>query len=436
MIENDTNGIRLDCPTRLLEAQMPMSESIAQVNERGEIVIPADSAARYGLTPGAAIHLDGDDNTLSLRRPITQLAKVYIEPTNACNLDCVTCIRNVWDEPLGRMSDVTFDRIVDGLRAFAPMPSIFFGGFGEPLAHAHMVEMIRRVKALGAKVELITNGTLLTEPLAQQLIDARLDVLWVSIDGATPESYADVRLGAALPQILANVTRFRELRPSSYYPTPAIGIAFVAMKRNIHELPEMLAISRWLGAAYFKMSNVLPYTAELRDEMLYERVVTRTPCPPSPGVPYVSLPKIDVNEATRRALYQTINSNRTINYAGKELNVNNRCPFVESGVTAIGWDGSVSPCLPLLHNHLSFVGRYQRFSRRHVIGNVNDRALNEVWNEPAYAAFRERVQVFDFAPCTACGGCHLLEANEEDCIGSTFPTCGGCLWAQGVIQCP
>jgi hypothetical protein len=30
----------------------------------------------------------------------------------------------------------------------------------------------------------------------------------------------------------------------------------------------------------------------------------------------------------------------------------------------------------------------------------------------------------------------LLESNEEDCYGNTFPVCGGCLWAQGVIQCP
>jgi hypothetical protein len=41
---------------------------------------------------------------------------------------------------------------------------------------------------------------------------------------------------------------------------------------------------------------------------------------------------------------------------------------VESGVTAIGWDGGVSPCLPLLHNHVSFVGKYKRYSRRSVHG--------------------------------------------------------------------
>jgi hypothetical protein len=77
-------------------------------------------------------------------------------------------------------------------------------------------------------------------------------VLWVSLDGPTPESFADVRLGAALPQILENVTRFRELRSRGYYPVPEIGIAFVAMKRNIAQLPDLLALSRWLGAAHLK----------------------------------------------------------------------------------------------------------------------------------------------------------------------------------------
>ena len=68
--------------------------------------------------------------------------------------------------------------------------------------------MVAKVKALGATVELITNGTLLTQEMSGRLIEAGLDVLWVSLDGATPESYADVRLGAALPEVLANLGNF------------------------------------------------------------------------------------------------------------------------------------------------------------------------------------------------------------------------------------
>jgi hypothetical protein len=51
-------------------------------------------------------------------------------------------------------------------------------------------------------------------------------------------------------------------------------------------------------------------------------------------------------------------------------------------------------------------------------------------------ALRERLLAFDFAPCTVCNSCDMADENLEDCFGSTAPACGGCLWAQGFIQCP
>jgi len=90
----------------------------------------------------------------------------------------------------------------------------------------------------------------------------------------------------------------------------------------------------------------------------------------------------------------------------------------------------------LLHTHVSYLNRYPRQSRCYVVGNVTERTLSDLWRDPAYLAFRKRVQAFEFAPCTFCGGCELSRANEEDCYGNRFPVCGGCLWAQGVIQCP
>ena len=53
-----------------------------------------------------------------------------------------------------------------------------------------------------------------------------------------------------------------------------------------------------------------------------------------------------------------------------------------------------------------------------------------------YRNFREKVEEFDFSPCLHCGPCEYAESNIEDCFGNNFPTCGGCLWAHGVIQCP
>ena len=111
--------------------------------------------------------------------------------------------------------------------------------------------MVAAAKALGCPVELITNGILLTEQTSRQLIAAGLDRLWVSLDGARPESYADVRLGAALPVVLANVSRFSDSRPPLRPRRPEIGVAFVAMRRNIADLPRLIGMSRGLGASRF-----------------------------------------------------------------------------------------------------------------------------------------------------------------------------------------
>jgi hypothetical protein len=46
------------------------------------------------------------------------------------------------------------------------------------------------------------------------------------------------------------------------------------------------------------------------------------------------------------------------------------------------------------------------------------------------------VIAFDFSPCVHCGGCEWAESNEMDCFGNSFPVCGDCLWARGVILCP
>ncbi|MCX5895874.1 MAG: radical SAM protein [Proteobacteria bacterium] len=409
----------------------------AEVDKEGRLILPAEIVSRYGLKPGATVQMSAGINGVHVRQPVSHLKKVYFELTNQCNLSCRTCMRNIWDEPQGRMTAQTFERAIESVQSFSPLPTVFFGGFGEPLSHPHIIEMVAKAKAIGAPVELVTNGTLLTRELSLQLIEAGLDVLWVSIDGATAESYVDVRLGAALSEVLANSACFRDTARALSRTPPHIGIVFVAMKRNIADLPAIMRLGRQLGADRFLVTNVLPYTPELRDEVLYSRVLEGLASLPSSWIPHLSLPNIDMSETTREPLYQVISSYQMVNFArAAGGDAHNYCPFIENGSTAICWDGSLSPCLPLMHSHISFSRERKRFSRRCVMGNVAEHSLGDLWSAPDYVALRRRVQAFDFSPCIVCGGCKFSETNEEDCFGNPFPACGGCLWAQGVIQCP
>jgi MoaA/NifB/PqqE/SkfB family radical SAM enzyme len=420
---------------------MPSTKSTtawAEVDENGRLVLPDDVVKRYGMKPGGKVRLDEGGNFLRMHRPITQLTKVYIEPTVACNLDCITCFRNDWEQPIGRMSAETFSSVLKGLKALDPIPNVYFGGIGEPLFHSKTIEWIARVKELGVKVEMITNGTILTEKKSQQLIDSGLDVLWVSIDGASPASYSDVRLGAELPKVLKNLRRLFRMRKGGHFPVPEIGVAFVAMKRNISDLPKIIRIGHSFGARYYSVSNLQPVMEDMQVDRLYKRTTHNIAYLPSPVLPALSLPKIDFNDETSAALTEAFNSGCNVSFAGNNWGgANDTCNFVESGTMSIAWNGDVSPCWPLMHTHTSYLHGKPRLSKKHVIGSVNERSLQDLWLDPDYLAYRERLHNFVFAPCVFCGGCDLSELNEEDCIGnSTFPVCGGCLWAQGIIQCP
>jgi MoaA/NifB/PqqE/SkfB family radical SAM enzyme len=359
-----------------------------------------------------------------------------VEPTSRCNLSCRTCIRNAWEEPQGDMSAATWEKVLAGLRDLPSPGEVFFGGFGEPLAHPGILGMVEQARHVARSVELITNGMLLNEQVARRLIALDLDVLWISVDGATAENLADVRLGAALQQIFENIERLALLRNETAR-RPEIGISFVAMRRNIADLPALLRMGPRLGVSRFMITNVFPYTEEMCAEMLYSHSIDGVDSTPSPWAPRIDLPRMDLSPESQDAIVQAMRYRHNVHLNGVTLGQDRgRCPFIEKGAVAICWDGTVSPCLALMHQYRTFLHNRPRSVQRHSVGRLEDLDLASIWNAPDYVAFRKRVEAFDFSPCTWCGGCSWSEANQEDCFANTFPTCGGCLWAQGVIQCP
>jgi MoaA/NifB/PqqE/SkfB family radical SAM enzyme len=415
----------------------------ATVDENGHLILPPELAAAWGLTPGSRLAVEADGQAVQMRPPITSLRRVYVELTNGCNLNCATCMRNVWGVETGCMSWGTFERILAGIHSLQPAPEIFFGGYGEPLSHPDCLEMVARAKALGLQVSLITNGILLTKEVSTRLVDVGLDMLWVSLDGASPQSYRDVRLGNALPGILKNLKTLRELQYQrfeafTWASHPRLGIAFVAMRRNLADLLNVIRLGKNLGATQFSISNVLAHNEALCEESLYLRTID------VPGLlrreswkSQVELPQIDINKATSDILIELLKGDHRLSLFGRPINGNgDRCPFVERGSLVVRWDGKVSPCLPLLYTHTHYLGERQRTSREYFVGDIHGSDLPSIWNEAAYRELRQALDAFNFSPCVTCKGCEMAEDNLEDCFGNTYPTCGGCLWAQGLIRCP
>jgi MoaA/NifB/PqqE/SkfB family radical SAM enzyme len=277
---------------------------------------------------------------------------------------------------------------------------------------------------------------LLTPSLAERLIDAGLDQFTVSIDGASGEAHGAIRTGAFLEEITTNVRTFYRMSKKMRDIPVRIGIEFVAMKRNIHELPAIREIADQIRASFILVTNLLPYTAELQDEILYSLSPTSYEGQGWTRNPLWMLPQMDWSRETQEPLTTIMRRRPNMSYLDINLTQrNNYCPFVQTGSLAVAWHGGVSPCPPLLHSYTCYLRGWKKFFRRCEYGRLSDQSLKTIWLQPGYVAFRERVRKFEFSPCTDCGGCYDAERNEVDCYGNPFPVCGDCLWARGILRC-
>ena len=198
------------------------------------------------------------------------LRKIYIEVTTECNFSCITCIRHSWSDEMGQMSADAFARIIADFPGLPDLRTIHFGGFGEPMTHPDILGMITRCKSAGYAVEMITNGSLLTEDRSASLIDAGLDWLFVSLDGSDSGSYENIRPGADYEEVVGNIRQLQRMKKEKRSIFPHIGIEFVATKANFSRLPFMRKVVDELKADRFIVTNMLPYHESMKDEILYD----------------------------------------------------------------------------------------------------------------------------------------------------------------------
>jgi len=404
---------------------------------RGELRFSAAQRCRWGLTPETEFRIEETADGLILRRADPALAKVIVEPTSACNLNCRTCVRHSWDEPIGSMSLAAYQELIAGLRNVPALRTVAFWGIGEPLVHPDVVEMVRLAHRLGARTELVTNALLLDRRMAEGLVLAGLDRIVVSVDGVTPEAQADVRSGASLELVRRNVLGLHNVRDRLDRENPEVDLEFVLMKRNLRELPGLRRLARDLEARSVIVTGLLPYTAELADETIYGYWAGKTYGDRSVWDPEIALPRIDARRGTLEPVVRLLERAGVVGQPlSRRKGATGYCRFVAEGTAAIAWDGELSPCVALMHSYTCYVNGREKRIRRYALGNVAERPIGEIWAREDCRAFRKRVLDFDFPPCTDCGACDLAETNETDCFGNPFPVCGDCLWAKGVIQCP
>ncbi|MCB9475615.1 MAG: radical SAM protein [Deltaproteobacteria bacterium] len=197
--------------------------------------------------------------------------QVQVEATNRCNLVCGTCARNYYPKALNRIGDLNPRDYPELETLFAHAERVLLGGYGEPLMGKHVKAILRLAAKHQCFIEIINNGTFLSEEWYALSAELPVGRYLFSVDGASDKTMMQ-RRGVPLTQILTHVARLREVAPeveSTFNVTLS--------RHNIDEIPELVRIAAEHGVrAVFVAHQKLYIRAQGGDSALEEPERLRT----------------------------------------------------------------------------------------------------------------------------------------------------------------
>jgi MoaA/NifB/PqqE/SkfB family radical SAM enzyme len=183
---------------------------------------------RLRRTAGAMLH-----GSLTPPLPV----KLQVETTDLCNLHCVHCKRDKLDEMNTlTMPLETFARLVGDV---APL-YVNLAGYGEPLIDRTMISKLALLHRRGIRTSFPTNGTYIRRLKREGLAVELPDVLQLSIDGATKESFEAIRKLGDFDKIIDNYRAICALRADGKTrPNTVIRVLCALQRGNLHDYRAM-----------------------------------------------------------------------------------------------------------------------------------------------------------------------------------------------------
>ena len=158
-------------------------------------------------------------------------AHIQVEITNACNLRCQSCHRDLLYPKTTTMTFKQFKKIFDEIKPV----KINVSGLGEPFLNPDIFKIIRYAKAHGALVNCATNLTLVGNKI-DEIINSGIDQLKVSVDAATSETFLKIR-GFDLYDILVdNIKKINKMKKKQGVSHPVVRFNYALQYDNIDEL--------------------------------------------------------------------------------------------------------------------------------------------------------------------------------------------------------
>lgn len=327
---------------------------------------------RHDPAKGANTLMNDIEKVTRPSRPRSNPQLLNIAITDMCNLGCKHCPRTYNDSiDLDQLDPKTVKDMIDEVSPETAKIQVS-AGLGEPLLYDGIFDVIEHAKDNNMRVRMMSNATVLDEEKAKRLLDLDIDHLAISLDGATPETYEKIRVGADFENVISNIDRFCTLRDEhrSSVQTQLSPVLFVG--ENLEELPRFIELANEIGVHKVGFNDLIP----------------------SPEMEGISTENLDT--ATDEKLERVEEVFTETRQLASELGVDLKLPTGETSACTEPWHmltvtttGKVRPCC---------TGPYQNF-----VGDLAEEGIDEIWRGEAFIHWRE--QMLSDTPQKACVDC-------------------------------
>jgi len=341
-----------------------------------------------------------------LRRPNKVPAMPYyfvVGTTTACALNCIMCSRASVITKASRLGFAEYKQLIDTIQP----PRVSVGDLGESLFDPDLDRKIRYAKEKGAAIDVTTSYVISNLP-PRALVECGLDLLKVSIDGATAETYEAIRGQPYFETALEHTRELIELRKELGSRTPYVHLQFVIQRRNYKEIVDYVPLAAEIGVDGIDYRPVLLDVALEGREMLIGDMVAAEEV-------YSLLQEADRLARTlqirtnARVLTRSTLQHHWAIYDGAKSKPRDlrRCmlPWYSTYVAA---DGGVYGCC------------FLRFRDDGLLGNICEIDFTSIWNSEAYKEFRSKMRA-GHSPFRACYSCYPRSLADTFKYLSTTP---------------
>jgi MoaA/NifB/PqqE/SkfB family radical SAM enzyme len=304
---------------------------------------------------------------------------LQIGVSSQCTHSCTMCPRTVFRDRW-TSSDMTLETYKRIAENFPNVKNVYLSGWGEPLLNPHFPEMVRLAKEAGCTAGFTTNGAHLDDETIGLLIDEGVDIVSLSLAGATALTHDSRRTGSRLNELTEKLERLQELKRRRRSESPRVLLLYMMFRDNLGDLPKAVLLAERVGAGGVVATNLDYVGHAAMDEL---KAFT---CGDAPeGF------RDEIDDATELA------EKLGVEFTAFPLGLGRARLCCEDPLNNlyVSEDGEVSPCVylnpPMPEVPRIFCGE-ETVVPRTSFGNINERSLPEIWNGDNYSSFRSRLK--------------------------------------------